>query len=413
MEREVLVSVDLAGTPTRVGRLWVRARGDGIESCSFEYERAWLGRRAAFALDPELPLTAGQFHTQRPLFNAFTDPSPDRWGQTLLRRYERFRAKTEGRKPRALLAIDFLTLVDDETRLGALRLQEREGGPFIHDGGKRVPPLLHLPRLLAATGRIVEDKESAEDLQLVLAPGTSLGGARPKASVRDSDGALFIAKFPKKDDDWPVTRWEAATLALADAAGISVPLWRLESVLRKPVLLLQRFDREGATRVPFMSALTALGASDNEEHSYLELVDVLRREGAAVEADLRQLWRRLVFNLLVSNTDDHLRNHGFLRAGAGWRLAPAYDLNPMPTDVRPRMHALALDESDHAAPFEAVLASSQFFGLPEKSARQIAREVARVVKTWRKAVDRAGLKPKELERMESAFEHDDLTAALS
>lgn len=412
MEREVFVSLDVDGTPRRVGRLWVRARGDGIESCSFEYDRAWLARRGAFSLDPELPLTAGQFHTQRPLFNAFTDPSPERWGQTLLRRYERLRAKAEGRKPRALLAIDFLTLVDDETRLGALRLHERERGPFIHDGGKRVPPLIHLPRLLAATGRIVEDKESAEDLQLVLAPGTSLGGARPKASVRDSDGSLFIAKFPKKDDDWPVTRWEAATLALAEAAGVVVPRWRLETVLRKPVLLLRRFDRAGVTRVPFMSALTALGASDNEEHSYLELIDVLRREGAEVEADLRQLWRRVVFNLLVSNTDDHLRNHGFLRASAGWKLAPAYDLNPMPTDVRPRVHALALDERDHAAPFEAVLTSSELFGLSEKNARQIAREVARIVKTWRKAGARAGLKSKELERMESAFEHDDLVAAL-
>lgn len=411
MEREVLVSLDLDEVPVRVGRLWVRARGD-LESCSFEYDRAWLARRGAFSLDPDLPLTGGQFHTQRALFNAFTDPAPDRWGQTLLRRYERFRAKTEGRKPRALLAIDFLTLVDDETRLGALRLQEREGGPFVHDGGRRVPPLIHLPRLLAATGRIVEDKESVEDLQLVLAPGTSLGGARPKASVRGPDGSLFIAKFPKRDDDWPVTRWEAATLALAEAAGLTVPRWRLETVLRKPVLLLQRFDRNGAKRVPFSSALTALGASDNEDHSYLELIDVLRREGADVEGDLKQLWRRVVFNLLVSNTDDHLRNHAFLRVRSGWKLAPAYDLNPVPTDVRPRVHALAPCERDHSPSFDALLETSPLYGLSEKTALRLAREVAKVVKTWRKAGAAAGLKPRELERMESAFEHEDLAAAL-
>ena len=407
MDRELLVFADLEGVPVHVGRLWARARG-ASESASFEYERSWLASRSAFSLDPELPLAAGQFHTERALFNAFTDPAPDRWGQTLLRRHEVARAKKSGQRPRTLLAVDFLSLVDDETRLGALRFRDSAAEPFLSSTGKRVPPLIHLPRLLAATARILEDKETAEDLQLVLAPGTSLGGARPKASVLDSDGILSVAKFPSREDDWPVTRWEAATLMLARAAGVVVPDHRLQLVLRQPVLLLRRFDRRGAFRVPFMSALTALSARDNQPHSYLELFDVLRREGAEVEVDLRQLWRRLVFNVLVSSTDDHLRNHAFLREPRGWRLAPAYDVNPMPADVRPRVHALALDEADGAASLESIVGSTGAFGLGDKEARSIAADVGRVVKGWRKAASRVGLTARQIERMESAFEHDDL-----
>lgn len=412
MDRELLVYLDLFGVPTSVGRLWARERG-GRQSASFEYDKAWLARRDAFSLDPELPLTAGQFHTQRPLFNAFTDPAPDRWGQMLLRRYERARAKVERRSPRTLLQVDFLALVDDEARLGALRFKDDESGPFLSAGaGRRVPPLLELPRLLSATQRVIEDKESDADLQLVLAPGTSLGGARPKASVRDQDGELLVAKFPRKDDDWPVTRWEATALALAEVAKVSVPEWRLESVLRRPVAMLRRFDRRGGSRVPFMSALTAVGAMDGDARSYLDLVEVLRREGSEVDRDLRELWRRVVFNLLISNTDDHLRNHGFLRDRRGWRLAPAYDLNPVPCDVRPRIHALALGEDDGEASLEAVLALAPAFGIDGREAGAIVSEVAAVVRRWRSTAARAGLTAREIERMASAFEHEDLKAAL-
>lgn len=274
-----------------------------------------------------------------------------------------------------------------------------------------MPPLLQLPKLLAASTRVLEDRETVEDLQLVLAPGTSLGGARPKASVRDSRGGLLVAKVPKKDDDWPVTRWEAATLKLAQAAGLQTPRWKLELVARRPVLLLERFDRSAGHRVPFMSAMTALAATEREQRGYVELVDVLRQVGSAVEADCEQLWRRLVFNLLVSNTDDHLRNHGFVHDGRGWRLAPAYDLNPVPTDVRPRVHALAVAGDDPAAPFDAVLSEAPRFGQSVKAARRIAKEVAAAVRGWRKAAAGVGLKPRDVERMESAFEHDDLAAA--
>jgi serine/threonine-protein kinase HipA len=245
----------------------------------------------------------------------------------------------------------------------------------------------------------------------VLAPGTSLGGARPKATVRDSDGGLLVAKFPTASDEWPATRWEATTLELAKRAGIHVPPFRLALVARKPVLLSRRFDRDGAARVPFMSAMTALAADDNQMHSYLDIVNALRREGAQAAKDLGELWRRLVFNVLVSNTDDHLRNHGFLHNGVGWRLAPAYDLNPMPTDVRPRVHALAIDDTDPTASMDTVWQVAPRFGLGTKAARQIAHEVAAVVRAWRSVGKKYGLGPKELDRMQSAFEHRDLAQA--
>ena len=412
MERELLVHLDQPEGTVLAGRLWSRTRGSK-ESASFEYDRSWLLRPSAFSLDPHLPLERGQFHTALPLFNAFTDPVPDRWGQTLLRRNERACARREGRQPRTLFTIDFLTLVDDETRLGALRFQEPSGGPFLSTHGKRVPPLLDLPRLLSATGRVIDEKETDEELLLLLAPGTSLGGARPKATIRDKDGQLLVAKFPRQDDEWPVTRWEAALIQLAAKAGVDVPLARVQPVLKKPVLMVRRFDRRGRERVHFISALTAVGGSDNQMHSYLEILDALRREGAQVEIDARQLWRRVVFNILVSNTDDHLRNHGFLREVAGWRLAPAYDLNPVPVDVKPRIHALAIDEADPNASLETAFAVASSFGIAKPAdARAIAREVGTAVATWRDAAGRSGIKPTQIERMESAFEHEDLRQAV-
>ena len=409
MEREIFVFMDLAGESFPVGRLWARTRG-ARETASFEYDPSWLARRDAFGLDPVLPLARGQFHTDRALFNAFTDPAPDRWGQTLMRRNERRRARAESRQPRTLLAVDFLVLVDDETRLGALRFKDAGGGNFLTSTGKRVPPVVDLPRLLSATNRIIDDKETDEDLQLILAPGTSLGGARPKASVRDKDGHLLIAKFPRKDDEWPVTRWEAATMGLAEAAGVEVSPWRLQLVLTQPVLMARRFDRREGRRIPYMSALTALEASDNEPRSYLEIVEFLRREGSRVNEDLRQLWRRIVFNMLVSNTDDHLRNHGFLRDPNGWRLAPAYDLNPMPTDVKPRIHALAIDEIDGTASLDTAFQIAPMFGMTEKDARTITTEVGSAVAGWRDAAARFGITSDKIARMASAFDHEDLKA---
>jgi serine/threonine-protein kinase HipA len=410
MERSIDVHIALGDEAPLVGRLWTRPRA-GRESASFEYDGGWLARRDAFSLDPELALGGGRFHTERPMFNAFTDPAPDRWGQPLLRRNERVRARAEGRAPRTLLAVDMLTLVDDETRLGALRFRGPGGGEFLTTGRSRVPPLVELPRLLRATSRVLEDEETEDDLALLLAPGTSLGGARPKASVRNPDGRLAIAKFPSQQDDWPVTGWEAATLVMAEAAGIEVPNRQLATVLRKPVLIIERFDRRGTARVPYMSALTALAARDGETRSYLELAEVLRSSGAAPARDLEELWRRVLFNVLVSNVDDHLRNHGFLYEPGGWRLAPAFDLNPVPVDVRPRIHALAIDEEDQSAPLERVLSIAPSFNVKAKRARAIVREVAAATRRWRHFARDCGITQRQIDRMATAFEHADAETA--
>jgi serine/threonine-protein kinase HipA len=414
MDREVLVYVDLRGTPQLVGRLWARMRKDR-ESGTFEYDRSWLGHPERFSLEPALKLGPGPFHTAsgRPLFGAIGDSAPDRWGRVLMRRAERRRAGHGGPAPRTLREIDYLLMVDDEARPGALRFAQSEEGPFLADEPPaRIPPLIELPRLLSAAEHVLDDTDSDEDLRLLLAPGSSLGGARPKASVRDSGGHLAIAKFPNKGDEVNAVLWEAVALTLAAKAGISVPKWRLETVAGKPVLLLRRFDRDRRIRAPFLSAMSMLGASDNETRSYLEFVDVLRQYGAAPQEDLHALWRRIVFSVLISNTDDHLRNHGFLWAGpAGWSLSPAYDLNPVPADIKPRVLTTAIDLEDNTASLELAMSVASYFELGAEKARTIAAEVGHATEGWRKTAARTGLTAAEIDRMASAFEHDDLSGA--
>ena len=316
--------------------------------------------------------------------------------------------------PRSLSEMDYLLLVDDQARVGALRFAESEGGPFLRqEEAKKIPPLVELPKLLSAAEHVVENKDTEEDLRLLLAPGSSLGGARPKASVREKDGQLAIAKFPRKDDEINAVLWEAVALSLAKRAGIAVPASHVETVAHKPVLLLRRFDREGTKRIPFLSALSMLGAKDNEIHSYLEIVDALRQHGAAPKADMEALWRRLVFNILISNTDDHLRNHGFLYLDSdGWRLSPAYDLNPTPVDVKPRILTTTIDGDDGTASLTLALGVAGYFGLDKKAARKIAREVGKAVSNWRFEAARQGIGKSEINRMASAFEHADLKDAL-
>jgi len=414
MDKEALVYVDLDSKPQLVGRLWTRARKDK-ESATFEYDPSWLQHPARFSLEPALKLGPGPFHTpaDTPMFGAIGDSAPDRWGRTLMRRMERRRAERERQAPRTLQEIDYLLLVDDEARQGALRFAEREGGPFVREEGvKRVPPLLELPKLLSAAEHVVEDKDTDEDLRLLFAPGSSLGGARPKASVSEKDGSLAIAKFPRRDDEINTVAWEAVALSLARKSGIAVPSARVERVGRKPVLLLRRFDREGTRRIPFLSAMSMLGSTDNETRSYLEIVDALRQHGAAPKADMEALWRRLVFNILISNTDDHLRNHGFLYEGqGGWRLSPAYDLNPVPTDIKPRILTTAITEDDNTASLALALEVAGYFELDGAKARQAAAQVGKTVAKWRAEAARHGLTKDEIDRMASAFEHQDLKAA--
>lgn len=415
MDREVLVYVDLNGVPYLVGRLWARTRKDK-QRATFEYDAGWLQHRERFSLDPALKLGPGPFHTAAdiPMFGAIGDSAPDRWGRALMRRMERRRAERENQTSRTLQEIDYLLLVDDEARQGALRFAEREGGPFLREEGpQRTPPLVELPNLLSAAERVADDKDTEEDLRLLLAPGSSLGGARPKASVRDRDGHLAIAKFPRRDDDYNTVVWEAVALTLARNAGIPVPDARIESVGDKPVLVLRRFDRRDGQRIPFLSSMSMLDARDNQTRSYMEIADALRQHGAASKDDIRELWRRIIFNILISNTDDHLRNHGFLYSGPnGWRLSPAYDLNPVPVDVKPRILTTAINEDDNTASLDVAMGVAPYFELDDARARTVAGEVARAVAAWRDEAALHGLTKKEIARMASAFDHGDLEAAL-
>lgn len=417
MEKETLVYVDLGGVPQLVGRLWARARRNK-ESATFEYDEAWLQDAARFSLEPALKLGPGPFHTSAdtPMFGAIGDSAPDRWGRALMRRMERKRAEQEGLTPRTLQEIDFLLLVDDEARQGALRFAAHEGGPFLREGGvSRIPPLVELPKLLSAAEHVMEETDTAEELKLLFAQGSSLGGARPKASVLEKDGTLAIAKFPRKNDEIKNTVvWEAVALRLAQKSGIDVPAGRVEDIDGRPVLLVRRFDRAGALRIPFLSAMSLLGSKDNETRSYLEIVDALRQNGAAPKADMAALWRRLVFNILISNTDDHLRNHGFLYEGpAGWRLSPAYDLNPVPTDIRPRVLSTAINEEDGTASLALAMEVAGYFELELDKARTMAGEVGKTVSQWRDEAAAHGLAKAECDRMASAFEHEDLKMAVA
>lgn len=414
MDADLQTYIDLEGVPHRVGTLWARAN-KGRESATFEYAQEWLDNPLRFELEPALTLGKGPQHTAagRALFGAFGDSAPDRWGRRLILREEQRSARAQKRDPRTLNEVDYLIRVGDFTRQGALRFKERDDGPFLASmDGKQIPPLVFLPKLLAAAMHVGTEKESDNDLRLLLAPGSSLGGARPKASVADKDGALSIAKFPQADDRTKVPVWEALALELANIAGIHTPAFRLETIAKKPVLILRRFDRDGERRIPYLSAMSMLGANDGDVRSYMEVADALRQYGSKPAEDRAQLWRRIVFNILISNTDDHLRNHGFVYGDKGWRLAPAFDLNPVPVTVKAREHSLAINEADTTASLETALAVANYFGVKKQDARTIAKEVGAAVQTWRKLAKSHSLTSNDVDEMATAFEHEDLKLAL-
>ncbi|MBK1620050.1 phosphatidylinositol kinase [Lamprobacter modestohalophilus] len=408
------VHIDLAGRTRPVG-LARSNRARGTATIVFEYDRPWLGDPARFSLEPALALTRGTFAPPAGLatFGSIGDSAPDTWGRRLMQRAERRRAEREGRAVRTLAESDYLLGVADETRLGALRF--RRVGEDIFQAPTRtgVPALIELGRLLQITGRILRDEETDEDLQLIFAPGSSLGGARPKASVIDQHGHLSIAKFPKETDEYSLETWEEIALRLADQCGIATPQHALIEVAGKAVLLSRRFDRAGDIRLPFLSAMAMLGARDGEHGSYPEIVDALSQHGARGKSDAQALYRRVVFNVLISNVDDHLRNHGFLWDGnAGWSLSPAYDLNPVPTDLKARVLTTHIDLDEGTCSLDLLEAASAFFGLRLAQARAIIKDVATVTATWRETARAVGARPMEINRMASAFEHKDLKQAL-
>jgi serine/threonine-protein kinase HipA len=408
------VHLDLDGRAQPLGLLRRQSSRRG-EAITFEYDPAWLADARRFAIDPTLPLTPGIFAPPagRALFGAIGDSAPDTWGRRLMQRAERRTAKNEKRPVRPFNELDYLLDVTDTARMGALRFRRQGEREFQAASREGIPSLVDLGRLLQITERLLRDEETEEDFRLILAPGSSLGGARPKASVIDPHGYLSIAKFPRENDEYSIETWEEIALRLAEQAGIETPRHKLLAVAETPVLLSRRFDRVGGKRIPFLSAMSMTGARDGERGSYPELVDVLASLGARAKADAAQLYRRVAFNVLVSNVDDHLRNHGFLWAGAGgWILSPAYDLNPTPIDEKARILATNIDLDEGTCSVELLEGAAAYFGLSPALARAIIREVAQVTRLWRAAAREVGARTAEIERMASAFEHDDLQAAL-
>jgi serine/threonine-protein kinase HipA len=408
------VHIVLNGRTRQVGL----ARGNrvrGKETILFEYDDAWLKDPERFSLEPALTMTRGAFAPPSGLtvFGSLGDSAPDTWGRRLMQRAERRAAEREGRAIRTLAESDYLLGVSDETRLGALRFRRVGEESFKAPDRAGVPALIKLGQLLQVTERILRDEETDEDLQLIFAPGSSIGGARPKASVIDQHGYLSIAKFPKETDDYSVETWEEIALRLAEQAGIATPKHQLIEVAGKAVLLSRRFDRHDGTRIPFLSAMAMMSAKDGEQGSYPEIVDSLVQHGAQAKTDARALYRRVVFNVLISNVDDHLRNHGFLWLGRnGWSLSPAYDLNPVPADIKARVLTTNISLDEGTCSLDLLEAAAEYFSLSLVQARMIIKEVALVTSGWRDIAKEVGARSAEIQRMASAFEHDELKRAM-
>ena len=393
------VHIDWQGETRLVGRLHAAERGSSV---SFEYALEWLQRDDAFAIDPtSLPLQRGAHHGAT-LFGAIQDCGPDRWGRVLIERA--VRKKVLPQKP--YHDIDYVLALDDAARVGALRFRQEAGSPFLAATSGKLPPLVRLNALLHATDAIHGETETAQDLRFLLGAGSPLGGARPKAAVSLADGQLAIAKFPKPDDMRDIAAGEILALPLAGQAGIQVVEHRLVSVGAQSVAVITRFDRAGKGRVPFISASSLLGLSQDDPGAYTLLADGIRQFGNDVTGDLRELWRRLVFSLLASNHDDHLRNHGFLMRQPGrWSLSPAYDLNPVPEMDRVRMNKTAITEDQPEPGSSSALAAAGRFGLKSTESKKILREVFTAVSGWRKTGRQLRLKASTLDTYTSAFEH--------
>jgi serine/threonine-protein kinase HipA len=408
----VYVDTEATAGPVLMGTLHAQS-GGSQEIFSFEYDSAWLEREQAFAFDPDLQLLRGaQYPPQtRNNFGIFLDSSPDRWGRLLMQRRENLRARQEGRRPRRLTAWDYLLGVHDETRLGALRFRSPAGVEFLdNDRQLAAPPITSVRELQAASRgfeRLIDEEDNpdyARWLNQLLAPGSSLGGARPKASVRDEEGALCIAKFPSRTDTRDVAAWEMLAHRLGEKCGIQLPKARLldNGEQDHSTFLVNRFDRTAnGGRLAFVSAMTLTQRSEGYTGaSYLELVELLQRQGANTKADTHQLYRRIVFSTLIHNTDDHLRNHGFFVEDRGVRLSPAYDINP---SVERDDHVLAINETETACDVDIARAAHKMYALSLEEADQLIAEVLGAVKSWRNEATALGIRKSEQEQMASAF----------
>ena len=399
-KRELDVYIDLDGEPVRLGQAWFTQRRGGPVSSVFAYSATFLARRDAIAIDPNLELVTGNQYVDG-LPGAFQDCAPDRWGRNLIDKRHR-RSDSSARRA-SLNDVDYLVEVSDRTRQGALRFKASGEDHFLHPDSD-VPKLIHLPRLLQASQAVDGNDDCAAVKDLLDAGSGSLGGARPKASILDNDGTLLIAKFPHADDQWDVMAWECVALDLAARAGIAVPGRDLVTVSdTHRVLLLKRFDRAAnGFRLPYISAMTALSATDGEWHDYLEIAEQITNFGSSASRDLAELYRRVAFSVAVHNTDDHLRNHGFLAARGGWTFAPLFDVNPNPNVDRNRVTGIAgaTHRSEEAAGLVELASACR---LSADAATEIDTQVANAVGHWEIAATQRGISRSEQDRFAGIF----------
>jgi serine/threonine-protein kinase HipA len=378
----------------------------------FHYDNLWLAQQdIAFAIDPQLTLDAGPFFPKPEAgnFGIFLDSSPDRWGQTLMRRREALQARDERRVARTLYSWDFLLGVQDATRQGALRFRFPDSNEFLAHEALAAPPVTRLAELATIAKELTRKDINDFDklrrwLAVLVAPGASLGGARPKANFCDKDGSLWIAKFPAHDDDRDIGSWEGVAWWLARQAGIDMPEAKVVHLSRSGyhTFCARRFDRLDGRRRFYASAMTLLGKDTSEGTSYLELAEFLAKRGDPnhLQADLEQLFHRVAFNVAIGNRDDHLRNHGFILGPRGWRLAPAFDVNP---NIDKAEHALNLDDVDNRPSLETVLSTAPLYRLSPEHAREIVTKVANVVDDWEAAARRAGISRADIGLTAGAF----------
>lgn len=395
--------------PELVGVLSAQ-QAKGKKAFSFEYDKHWLKSGNQFLLDPDIQLYGGpQYPNQKENFGIFLDSMPDTWGRTLMKRRAAQIAKENGEKTPTLYDIDFLLGVYDESRMGALRFKTDPNGNFLDDNQTTpTPPWSSIRELQNAANSFENDDHNDEVkkwLTVLMAPGSSLGGARPKANILDTDKSLWIAKFPSKTDTIDKAAWEFLAYQLALQAGITMAESRIQKITGNyNTFFTKRFDRENGERIHFASAMTMTGNNEDtirdNPASYLDLAEFISNYGTNVEANLHQLWRRIIFNIAISNTDDHLRNHGFILIKNGWILSPAYDLNP---SIDKEGLALNIDMDNNALDFELAKSIGEYFRLNNDQMNKIIQDVTNVVSQWKEVATKLGIPRSEQELMQKAF----------
>jgi serine/threonine-protein kinase HipA len=414
-QREILVYAHWKGfeNPTLMGILKATP-SRGKEIFSFEYASTWLNSGKAQLIDPDLQLYSGPQYLgeEKSNFGIFLDSSPDRWGRLLMCRRETAIARAEGRKEKPLLESDYLLGVFDQYRTGALRFKEKEDGPFLNDNKEIAsPPWTSIRELEHACLQleredINDDPEYLKWLNMLIAPGSSLGGARPKASVVDQKNNLWIAKFPSGNDNKDIGAWEMMVNELAKKAGLDIAEGKAQKFSsHHHTFLSKRFDRtKSGERIHFASAMTLLGYTEGADFhdgaSYLEFAEFLMKNGANVDKDLEEIWRRIVFSICVKNTDDHLRNHGFLLTESGWILSPAYDINPVETGTGLKLN---ISESDNSLDLDLAMEVAGYFRLDDQRASQIIDRVKKAVKGWKVLAEKYKISKFEQDLMSNAF----------